>query len=219
MGYWKLDDGSGTSASDSSGNGSTGALSGSPLPTWTTGKTGNAISFAGSGGYVNFGTPATLNNLMSQGGGGMSVAAWVYPAAASASNQVILDKGEWQFSIYSNGALTFGHRCGTGIVAAYSAANAVPVNQWDHVVATWDGSTSGSKVHFYVNGVAIGAVPQDCSGAMTSDTIDPLTLGASQWNGWPFPGKIDEVRVYNRVLSSSEVGTISMSTRLSMVNK
>ena len=54
VGYWKFDEGSGTTASDSSGYGNTGTLStGASAPGWTTGKVGGALSFDGVDDYVD----------------------------------------------------------------------------------------------------------------------------------------------------------------------
>jgi len=57
VGYWKFDDGTGMQATDFSGNGNRGTLSGSTLPTWTSGKKGEALSFDGSTSYVDIPLP------------------------------------------------------------------------------------------------------------------------------------------------------------------
>jgi len=205
-GYWRLDEGSGTTTADSSSYGNTGSLSGTPLPTWTTGITGNAILLGKLGGFVNFPGSPSLNNLQSQGG--MSVVAWIYPTSLSGS-QAILYKGTWVLSLDGNGIFGFGDFCTSGQVGSYSPANTVPLNQWTQLVATWNGSTTSSAVVLYVNGsAAISAYPSGCSGSVSSDSAYALTLGATYPNGAPLVGKIDDVRVYNRVLSATEVSTL-----------
>jgi len=207
QGYWHLDEGSGATATDSSGNGNTGTLSGTPLPTWTTGRVGNALLFGGSGGFANVPGSPSLNNLQSQGPGGMSVVAWIYPTSLNA-NQVFIDKGMWTFGFFTNGGILFSRVCASGQVQAYSPANAAPLNQWSQIVATWNGSTTGAGIVIYVNGVAVTANSQNCSGSVPDDSANALTLGATYYNGDPFFGKLDEVQVFNRVLSASEVSTL-----------
>ena len=61
VGFWSFEDGSGTVATDFSGSGKTGTLTGGP--TWVDGKIGKALSFSGSGQYVDMGTsPITGTN-------------------------------------------------------------------------------------------------------------------------------------------------------------
>lgn len=74
----------------------------------------------------------------------------------------------------------------------------LPLNVWSHLATTFD----GSFVRLYVNGTQVGSLP--FSGSMAAST-GPLRLGGnSVWGEW-FAGLIDEVRVYNRALSASEI--------------
>ena len=59
VGYWKLDEGSGMSSSDSSSSGITGILVNGPA--WTTGRSGNAVLFDGLDDYIDLGNPIALN--------------------------------------------------------------------------------------------------------------------------------------------------------------
>ena len=79
-----------------------------------------------------------------------------------------------------------------------SGRRRLPLNAWSHLAATFDGST----VRLFVNGVQAGSLP--FSGSMAAST-GPLRLGGNGvWGEW-FAGLIDEVRVYNRALSASEI--------------
>jgi hypothetical protein len=207
QGSWLLDEGSGTTTADSSGNGNTGTLAGSPLPTWATGITNKGLAFSGSGGFVSIPSSSSLNNLQAQGGGGMTVVAWVYPTSTN-SNQIFLDKAMWDFGFFGSGAVIFSHVCSSGQVQAYTGTNSVPLNQWSQIVATWTGSTSGSSIVIYLNGNVITRNSQDCSGTMSDDSGSALTLGGTFYNRNPFAGTLDDVRVYNRVLSASEVNAL-----------
>ena len=59
VGYWKFDEGGGTTAYDASGNGNDGTLTNGPK--WTQGKEGGALAFDGRNDYVNAGNGASLN--------------------------------------------------------------------------------------------------------------------------------------------------------------
>ena len=207
-GSWLLDEGSGTTTADSSGNGNTGTFTESPLPTWATGVTDDGLAFSGSGGFVSIPASASLNNLQSQGNGGMTVMAWVYPTSSTPNTQIFLDKGVWTFGFFGSGAVILSHVCSTGLVQAYTAFNAIPFNQWSQIVATWTGSPSGSSMAIYLNGTPITRNSQDCSGTMSDDSSYPLTLGGTLYHRNPFAGTLDDIRVYNRVLSASEVNAL-----------
>jgi hypothetical protein len=137
----------------------------------------------------------------------MSVVAWIYPTSLN-GNQTLVDKGTWGFGLIGNGGFGFGDHCTIGQVGSYSPANAVRLNQWTQVAVTWDGTTTASAVVLYVNGAPISAYPQGCQGSVSSDATYALTLGATYYNANSTVGKIDNVRVYNRVLSSTEVNTL-----------
>jgi hypothetical protein len=60
----------------------------------------------------------------------------------------------------------------------------------------------------YINGTVITRNSQDCSGSLSDDSSYVLTLGWTSYNGDPFLGTLDDIRVYNRVLSASEISTL-----------
>ena len=80
IGYWKLDEGSGTLTVDSSGNGNTGTINGTP--TWTTGKNGAALLFSDAGGsyYLDMGNITAMNGLTA-----ITVSAWVKSSSVGAN--------------------------------------------------------------------------------------------------------------------------------------
>ena len=75
---------------------------------------------------------------------------------------------------------------------------ALPLNAWSHLAATFDGAV----VRLFVNGVQVGSL--GFSGSMAASTGCVAVGGNSVWGEW-FAGLIDEVRVYNRALSASEI--------------
>ena len=76
----------------------------------------------------------------------------------------------------------------------------LPTNTWTHLTLTYN----GSALTLYQNGVAVAT--SNVSGTLSSDT-ETLQIGGSQFGEY-FKGLIDEVRVYSRALSDSEIQTI-----------
>ena len=107
-GYWKLDEGSGTTAADASGSGNTATLINSP--SWTAGETGSALNFvAGGKGYVSASGAGSLANLFTHG---MSVSVWIKPRSAGGGNAGrIIDKdnndGGWFLAMSGTTGIRF----------------------------------------------------------------------------------------------------------------
>ena len=159
------------------------------------------------GADLQVGTSSGVFNGSSFGSVGMpdltsqTYAFWVYPTAngfplsrdGSSRFEVRLLSGE--ILIYLNSTATIDTR-GTATLD-------VPLNQWTHVAITLD-ETAG-EVSLYINKILWETVA-------TSRSIsgEPLFVGARAYSGGssPFLGKIDDVRVYDTVLSSSEVAQL-----------
>lgn len=202
VGYWKLDETSGTTAADSSGNGNTGTLTNGP--TWVTGKIGNGLDFDGSNDYVDASAGSSLKI-----NGPQSMSFWMYGEGSSA-DAFMVGNGNASLQGFScthhNGATVYCYiQSGTNYVSA-SVGN----NVWTHVTASWDGTTGTNSKKIYVNGVLIS------QGASTFGTLSGWTnfrMGEdATLNRTKFNGKLDEVRVYNRVLTAEEVARLYKDT-------
>src|SRR5262249_48260304 len=192
--YWKFDEISGTSASDSSGNGNSGTLVNGPV--WTAGRIGNALYFDGINDSVTVPDSNSLDLSSS-----FTLSAWVNPASTFTDFRSILVKN-YSYYLYASVA---GY-CGDGTpLGGFSGAtnttvcqpSPLPINTWTHLAVTYNGST----LTFYRNGVA-GAT-STVSGTL-SPTTGTLQIGGSQFGEY-FKGLIDEVRIYNRALTETEI--------------
>jgi hypothetical protein len=187
---------SGTTVVDASGLGNNGTTLNT---TWATGKYGNALSFNGTNSWVTANNAAALN-LTNR----MTLEAWVYPTTTNGWRTVIMREPNANYYLdSSNGSFTgAGPSAGVnnGTFQDVYGSSSLPVNTWSHLAATWDGTT----LRVYVNGtqVASKAISQT-----TVTTTSPLRIGGNSTWGEYFAGKIDEVRVYNRALSMSEIQT------------
>jgi len=189
---WSLDEGEGTTVTDSSGNQHTGVLKGDP--TWTTGVIGGALEFDGDGDYVDLGTSPSFDITDR-----ITVAAWIKVTSFDVDWQTIISKGDvaWRLSRSQGNNLHFA--C-TGLWPEWVHGTAnVNDGQWHHAAGVYDGAT----LRLYVDGQL------DVSMA-TAGRINvceyPVTIGENleepqrAWNG-----TIDEVRLYNYALSEMEV--------------
>jgi hypothetical protein len=194
--------GSGQTAADASGTGNTGTIVNA---TWgAAGRYGAALSFAGTGSVTVADAPSL--DLAR----GMTLEAWVRPSATqgSAWRTVLLKERSAGlcYSLYANSTSkkpqavinTGGNDRST------QGASTIPVNAWTHLAATYDGTT----LRIYVN----GSLKQSTNVPGTLVTSNgALRIGGNSVWGEYFRGLIDEVRVYNRALSVSEIQS-DMST-------
>ncbi|MHC4225904.1 MAG: LamG domain-containing protein, partial [Planctomycetota bacterium] len=198
--HYPLDEGTGTIATDASGNGHDGAVKGNPE--WIVGKAGKALEFTGaSGGHVDLGTWDP-----SDGTDQLSFALWVRWNGLTGEWQGMISKrnswgpppiGEmmWFMELNANsGNLWFGRRDGGGV----GSSQTLPEGEWQHLAVTCDGATA----ILYRDGA------QANSGGFTlgSMTDAGLQFGSGYvGGGGPFNGAIDDVRIYNHALTADEV--------------
>lgn len=192
---YAFEEGAGTTVADASGTGNSGTITGA---SWTTaGRFGKALSFNGSTNWVTINDAPSLD-LTS----GMTLEAWVKPAALSSWRQVILKEipNGLAYSLYAHNnapqpAATINVG---GSDQSAVGTSALPLDTWTHLAATYDGST----LRLFVNGAQAQAV--SVSGTLITSNAPLRIAGNAVW-GEHFSGVIDEVRVYNRALSASEI--------------
>jgi hypothetical protein len=206
--YWTFDEGSGTTVYDSVGT-HHGTIKGNP--TWVKGVMGQALHLNGSSDYVEVPDDAVLRP------GHITVSAWINMDAVT-SHMMIVGKSNYysasneQYAMHVRVDAAYWRRVGmnikrdsscesgTGWYRAY-AQTVLETNTWYMVTGTWD----GESLRIYVNGVLenrASALPgpiDDCPGG---------TLRIGRWRAGDeqcFHGCVDDVRIYSRGLSATEV--------------
>ena len=213
IGWWKLDETGGTSVADSVGTAS-GMLtpgSSSMLPTWTTGMFGGALHFTGDGDNADLGTPAAAANLSA-----LSISGWIRVTAVDALSyrRCVLDKGSgtagWTFTFDDlvAGDVAFHSFVGATQVSRSSTGGMITAGVWTHLVVTWDGSLTSTGIRLYVDGAEVpygsGTIT---SGPRPDDSAIELALNCAANDS--FAGDLDDVKLFDRVLSPTDVAGLS----------
>jgi concanavalin A-like lectin/glucanase superfamily protein len=202
VGAWGFDETSGATATDRSGKGNTGTITGATRT--TTGKFGGALTFSGTGKWVTIPDSTSLHLTT-----GLTIEGWMNPTANGAGSWRAMAVKEttgglsWALYPFGDNGFPSAHAFTSSELWAVGTTKPA-LNTWTHVAATYDGTT----IRLYLNGVQNATRAQ--TGALVAST-QPLRLGGDAiWSEW-FQGTLDEIRVYNRALSASEIQT-DMST-------
>ena len=213
-GYWSFngDTLSGSTAYDRSGAGNAGTLTNGPVV--TDGRIGQALDFDGSNDYILAGSASSVDNLETQGGGGLTASAWIYPESGGTFGGSIVGKraapgpgsGDWAFVMHQDGdAIKFYKSYSTTVLEATTSSGSIALNRWQFVTVTWDGTASRANVRFFIDGVPVPTSTTsgtDGVGTKDSDAAEVISISAQFTQ---YEGKIDEVRLYNRILAASEI--------------
>lgn len=204
--HWTFDQGTGTSAPDSSGNTNHATLAAGA--SWTTGKVGPyAVNLTGAtNSFVTAPAPVVDTSRS------YSVSAWVKPSNLTGHRTVASMDGSSISPFYLqmlNGQFLFTTRSNdsTGSVATTLAGSTAVAGTWYHVAGVHD--AVARTITLYVNGVAQGSTafssPWKADGA--------TAVGRAKWGGANvdfFGGAIDDVRLEGRVLSAGEISALAV---------
>ncbi len=207
--WWDGDSVSGTTATDIQ-DGNDGTLMNGA--TTAPGKVGDAFILDGVGDYVFIGNPPNLQLTQ-----GVTVDAWVFYSQDPVEGRVASIAGKWGItvptdayvlsSIKQSGIIKVAMGIGDGSTPDPGLLGGViPVNTWTHVAGTYDASTGQNII--YVNGAPVASRTR--SGGIFNPATDFLIGAQDAGSGVArfFPGLIDEVKIYNRALSASEIQAI-----------
>ncbi|MCX6736945.1 MAG: LamG domain-containing protein, partial [Candidatus Parcubacteria bacterium] len=219
VGYWKFDEGSGTTTIDDSEYNHNGTITGA---TYVTGKVGGALSFNGTNNLIVVGTGISelgFNNS------DFSVMVWIKLGVLGKLQSIVDNElwdgwPGWYLRIDASNRLVGNIRSvPDGAVSAGSiSSNTFGVSSWNQVVMTIKRDSS-TGIKLYINGNEVSYAAQGNPTLITTG-IDNGSLGTAMGaynyaSGLliPFTGMIDDVRIYNRVLSVSEIQSLYNATK------
>lgn len=197
VGWWKFNEGSGANATDSSGSGNNGTLVSNPV--WTAGKIGGALSFSGSN-YVRIPSADSLNFATTSS---FSYSLWVKPVSAPSHSSPLWKGGEQAGSKgYSVSAKYWVAGISDGTTAKQAKFGSATIfNSWSLLTTVVNREDKTLKT--YLNGVYTNNSADISSlGSVANNTALQIGMGS---NWLPYNGLIDDVRIYNRALSASEI--------------
>lgn len=166
---------------DKLGNTPDGTNHGSAI--FSSGKSGEAITLNGSGQYIEFGRSTYRS------GNNVSVSVWLKRSLNEGMYTIMCnDFGVWATNTTAGMAVS--------LPLTQSATGPITPNEWTHLVGTYD----GTNIKAYVNGILKETTnhPGDIA-----DWAGNLKLGVFDTYYWA--GSIDELFIYSKVLSQSEV--------------
>jgi hypothetical protein len=213
VGYWKLDEASGTTATDSSGTGNTGTYNSSgvahttSVPSSISFTDPDAVTLDGSTGYVSLGITNLPANDASQ-----SISLWfkgtpnVSPyetmlemASAADASAVAIGFSGSNLAVWVSGGATL-------------VSTAAPTDGgWHQAVYVYDGTTDS----LYLDG---SLADSETTSAHQAGTPNSAYIGTALPNYNMFSGSLDDVRVYQRDLTSTEISQLASGLSPSAVS-
>ena len=174
--------------------------------TFATGKVGQAFSFDGVDDQVV--VPHNPNQNL---GSHITIDSWVYPSSLGHGRTIFQKRSSSNIGGYvfetagqpfaADNSLQFVIMIG-GVYHSLGTGSVLTTNTWQHVAATYDGAT----MRIFVDGIEVANMPQ--TGTIDA-TTDPVVIGRNVVNpSSAWQGMIDEVELFNRALSASEIQAI-----------
>lgn len=202
VGYWSMDEGTGSTVYDKTTRGNNGTISGATWKPKSECKVGSCLYFDGIDDSVSFGNISNTATVA----GNLTISFWMKPTNIAKGIQNPLGKaygGEFDFTLETNGSLSGYHGSAGTNAYPYTQINttaSIQNNQWTHVVYTRDVTTRTLK--YYINGRLDKTQTY-------SSTFDPQPSTRSFKFGYEYAGYyqgyLDEVIIFPVVKSEQEI--------------
>jgi hypothetical protein len=203
--HWELEEGTGTTTTDSTQTRTATLENGA---TWTTGVIGSAVDMDGIDDYIALprldvtGTAITISAWLKNADFADGVSQRFISKALDSTSE---ERTYWmlgQTDTNGQARLEFRLRANRITTTLIASTGNLPLNTWYHAAATYDGST----MRLYLNGIEVGAVEK--TGSISRGSNASTNIGRSPEGSNYLRGAIDDVRIYSSVLSSTEVAAL-----------
>ncbi len=196
VGWWRLEEGSGTTVADSSGGGNDGTINGNPQ--WVAGKVGGALQFDGSDsvsvpGAANI-RPPSLTLMTWVNFSNVTVAAMARQDYLSRGDDYAFSLHEWAADGKIHGIVT-----SAGGWSVVHGTTVVEPDRWYHTAMTFDAASK--ELLFYLDGVREGTL--SVPGGLEHRLGGPLTMGT--YSGRDLLGRLDEIQIWDEALSEGQI--------------
>jgi len=146
-----------------------------------------------------------------------TMTAWVRIKATGTVNYILAKRtaalGEWGFSIRKSGGVGMVLYSGGGnsyFMAETSAAGTVPAGTWTHVAVSYNGNKDTSGVTLYINGKPVSKYPYSSGYYVGMQPTSSIVYVGVLTDRYYNTGRIDEVSIWNRVLSARDIRRVMM---------
>lgn len=207
--HWRLDEGEGSFSADATGNGS--GVNGNVITfrsvDWVPGKWGKALSFDGVTGHYAWTVQSRSLDLTD----GLTVSFWVKKAPGNYGHQIFIAKSNYfdrrtQFMVDLDPSHRIRATVGTlDKGEAVVTGRRIDARDWHHVALTFGAST----LELFIDGESQGKA---MGGDKLVSVSEAITIGAGHQGRDQMRGALDEIRIYNRNLTTSEIKTLAEST-------
>lgn len=173
--------------------------------TYGNGKAGQGFQFDGADDQISI-----PHNANQNGGTNLTLEAWINPTSLPHGGTIVQKRsssnvGGWVFEPTqaigggnTTNGLSFVIMIGGNYQFLFAPANVLTTNAWQHVAATYD----GAFMRVYVDGIEVANRAQ--TGSIDAST-EPIVIGRNVVGTQAYSGTIDEIGIYNRALSASEI--------------
>ncbi len=205
VGHWIFNEGGGGTVYDLSGSRAHGTLTAGP--TWSVGQFGGAVNFDGTDDEIQVSDYVYATTAL-------SLSLWVNDAANGRAQSYLAQwsGGQHAFSLsHFSDNKYYLDVAGTGggdiFFSSTSTYTTDTLGVWRHIVGVYRGTAGATILAMYRDGILIPGSVTGTIPASLFNSNQPIQIGAEGTNSW-CQGKIDEVRIYNRVLSSDEIQSL-----------
>ena len=202
VGWWRLDETSGTTANDSSGNENHGTTNGDPQ--WEAGKIGGALHLDGSSDYVQIPFSESLRVFNR---GDFTLTTW-FKTDEIDKKQIIFQQGNLNGP--GRSWLTIGESTNDNVIRSYvggawtSSGIIVEAEEWYHAAVVVTEGGGNDSIQMYVNGEPAGNPRQDSM----EDCEGVFLVGCGKGIDTFMDGAVDDIRIYSRALTEDDLKII-----------
>ncbi|MYF99248.1 T9SS type A sorting domain-containing protein [Candidatus Poribacteria bacterium] len=221
IGYWTFDEAIGKYAFDATGNGNYARLSDEASLRFNEGKTGGALYVQGrkvdaivtNGGDLINGLTAFTLSLWVKASKVNTDRGFIFPRTPNDKDEIFSIRYDAQGLDGSGTNVIKAGITTTSGVQIYESASGVQTTEWQHITLTW---RTGRKLNLYINGVLDQPTFNSKATEGEITDVERLIIGrGSKDNNNSWNGLVDDVRLYNKVLSDNEITNLPFVTNRS----